>query len=133
MLGERISSSSSKATILWDQGPTLMTSFTFVTSQKPYLQKKITFEVRASKYEFWQDTIQSIASNDKLSCIMSLNWDLFGVFLVIRLECAFWDKEHKVKGCSCYICQWYLLWTWLTNVDSTLSPGWGSVCQVSSL
>ena len=59
--GRESSSSSCKTTVLSDYGPILMTSFTptyLLKTLSPYI---VTFRVRTSTYEFWGNTIRSIA------------------------------------------------------------------------
>lgn len=58
-----------------------MATFNLSYLSKTLSPPEVTFEIKASKYEFSQETVQSIVSTDKVFCIMSLNWYLFSSLL----------------------------------------------------
>ena len=58
-----------------------MATFNLSYLSKTLSPPEVTFEIKASKYEISQETVQSIASTDKVFCIMSLNWYLFSSLL----------------------------------------------------
>lgn len=57
-----LSSSSYKVTVLLDLGPALTTSVNLNYLLKTLFPDTITLQVRASTFELWGDTVQSIAN-----------------------------------------------------------------------